>query len=43
MRGWAEYKPGHIEVLDGSNGYYAMDGLIRNMFIMIWVKTTLQK
>lgn len=31
MRGWAVYKPGHIGVFDGGNGYYAMDGSKRNM------------
>ena len=31
MRGWAVYKPGHIGVYDGNNGYYAMDGSKRNM------------
>ena len=31
MKGWAIYKPGHIGVFDGGNGYYAMDGSKRNM------------
>ena len=31
MRGWAVYKPGHIGVYDGNDGYYAMDGSKRNM------------
>ena len=31
MKGWAVYKPGHIGVYDGNNGYYAMDGSERNM------------
>ena len=31
MRGWAVYKPGHIGVYDGNNGYYAMDSSKRNM------------
>ena len=31
MKGWAVYKPGHIGVYDGNDGYYAMDGSKRNM------------
>ena len=31
MKGWAVYKPGHIGVYDGNNGYYAMDSSERNM------------
>ena len=31
MRGWAVYRPGHIGIYDGNDGYYAMDGSNRNM------------
>ena len=31
MKGQAVYKPGHIGVYDGNDGYYAMDGSKRNM------------
>ena len=31
MRRWAVYMNGHIGFFNGGNGYYAMDGISRNM------------